>query len=214
MTGTFREALERFVEALAAEPGPRLPLAKDADLFSATAALGRRLVFLHTYGERFVPEGETPGRIPRGRARCTKAIPESPERYPEEFSYDENRKILHVGEGEVAPVDTAVWGFSVSGLEVVRSWLSYRMKEGAGKKSSPLDDIRPERWTAEMTEELLRLLWILEATLEMFPALKQNLNRVVEGELFTAEELPQPTEAERQPPKAEPEEDGQLLLGH
>ena len=29
------------------------------------------------------------------------------------------------------------------------------MRKGAGKKSSPLDDIRPERWTSRFTTELL-----------------------------------------------------------
>ncbi|MFW6012348.1 MAG: type ISP restriction/modification enzyme [bacterium] len=204
---------DRFSEELA-EPGPRLPLTKEGELFETTAGLGRRLVFLHTYGERFVPEGETPGRIPRGRARCTKAIPESPDAYPEKFAYDENRHVLQVGDGEIAPVEPAVWELSVSGFEVVRSWLAYRMKDGAGKKSSPLDDIRPERWTAEMTEELLRLLWIVEATVEMFPTLEENLDRVIGGELFEASELPEPSDEERQPPKVDDEpEEIQLEIG-
>lgn len=205
--------VERFSEDLA-EPGPRLPLTKDRELFRATAALGHRLVFLHTYGERFVPEGETAGRLPRGRARCVKAIPESPDRYPEEFDYDDARKSLRVGEGEIAPVEPAAWSFSVSGFEVVRSWLAYRMKDGAGKKSSPLDEIRPERWTAEMTEELLRLLWIVEATVEMFPALEENLDRVIGGELFQASELPKPSDLERQPPKVDDEpQEVQMKIG-
>lgn len=79
-----------------------------------------------------------------------------------------------------------VMGFSVSGLQVVKSWLDYRMKKGAGKKSSPLDDIRPERWTEEMTRELLELLWVLEWTLEQYPTLDAWLDEVLASELFTA----------------------------
>jgi predicted helicase len=33
-------------------PGPRLPLTKDVALFAQGVALGRRLIWLHTYGER------------------------------------------------------------------------------------------------------------------------------------------------------------------
>lgn len=65
------------------------------------------------------------------------------------------------------------------GIAVVRSWLSYRMRSGAGRKSSPLDDIRPERWTSQLTEELRELLWVLEATVAMFPALAELLESVV-----------------------------------
>lgn len=48
-----------------------------------------------------------------------------------------------------------VWEFSVSGFKVLQSWLAYRMQKGAGKKSSPLDKIRPAAWRFD--EELLDL---------------------------------------------------------
>ena len=59
-----------------------------------------------------------------------------------------------------------VWRYSVSGLQVVKSWLNYRKLNRAGKKSSPLDDIRPEQW--DFTEELLEMLWVLEETICVF----------------------------------------------
>ena len=83
------------------------------------------------------------------------------------------------------------------------------MKDGAGRSSSPLDEIRPQKWTSEMTRELLELLWVLEATVEMFPALKQTLEAVIAGETFRADELPQPTAAERKPPEEEESESEQ-----
>lgn len=75
------------------------------------------------------------------------------------------------------------------------------MKVCAGKKSSPLDDIRPERWTARMTDEFLELVWVLEATLAMEPDLAAALDAAVAGACFKASELPAPTEAERAAPK-------------
>lgn len=93
-----------------------------------------------------------------------------------------------------------VWEFEVSGLKVVQSWLGYRMKKRAGKKSSPLDEIRPERWTARMSDELLELLWVLEATLAMEPELEAALEKVVAGPCFAAADLPTPTPEERKAP--------------
>jgi hypothetical protein len=144
------------------------------------------------------------GDIPQGRARCQQGIPTTADGYPETFSHDSTPQTLRVGDGVFSPVSNAVFNFSVSGLKVVESWLSYRMKAGAGRSSSPLDEIRPERWTATMTEELLELLWVLEATGEMQPDLKTVFDAVLAGPTFRASDLPQPSAAERQPP-GEPE---------
>ena len=84
------------------------------------------------------------------------------------------------------------------------------MKKRFGKKSSPLDDIRPEHWTPRMTDEFLELLWVLEATLAMGPELSATLNKIVAGQCFKATELPIPTAAERLLP-ATPSETGELL---
>jgi hypothetical protein len=51
------------------------------------------------------------------------------------------------------------------------------MKNPKGKKSSPLDNIHPEKWTGQFTTELLELLWILEATVTEYPR---------QGKLLTA----------------------------
>ena len=98
----------------------------------------------------------------------------------------------------------------MSGLKVVQSWLGYRMKKRAGKKSSALDDIRPERWTPRMTGEFLELLWVLEATLAIEPELSATLNKIVAGQCFKATELPTPTEGERLA-AGTPVEAGELL---
>src|SRR5215207_885250 len=76
---------------------------------------------------------------------------------PDSFDYDPLAKEIRVGEGRFGPVASDVWEFEVSGLRVVQSWLAYRMKVRAGKRSSPLDDIRPDRWTPRMTDEFLEL---------------------------------------------------------
>ena len=120
---------------------------------------------------------------------------------PEGFEYAESRRTLRVGAGEFGPVRPEVWEFSVSGFQVVNSWPSYRMLEGAGRRSSPLDEIRPTLWTAQFTHELLQLLWVLEGTVGRQPELAELLEAVVEGASFAADELPEPEAWEQRAPR-------------
>ena len=190
--------VERFSEELIV-PGPRIPLTKDPALFRQGAGQGADLIRLHTYGERFAEAGNRAAL--QGFARCTQSVGETAETYPEDFEYDESRQTLRVGDGEFGPVRPEVWEFSVSRFQVVRSWLAYRMRDGAGRRSSPLDDIRPTRWTAQFTRELLELLWVLEATVERWPALAELLVAVAAGACFGADELPVPEAGEREAPR-------------
>jgi hypothetical protein len=77
------------------------------------------------------------------------------------------------------------------------------MKKPKGKKSSPLDEITPEKWPSEFTTELLELLRVLEATLTEYPAQAKLLSAVVKGPCFKADDLPPvPDEARRPPARA------------
>jgi len=194
------EYAQRFAEDLATS-SPRIPLTTDVSLFHQGVEFGRRLVWLHTYGARFVPEGEQAGTVPAGRARAVRPVPVTTEGYPNDFHWDEAAETLHVGEGTFAPISQAVWEFEVSGLRPVKSWLGYRMREPAGRKSSPLDEIRPREWPAEFTEELLELLWVLEHTVDMSSDLATFLEAVIQGNVLPAEKLPTPTENQRKAPE-------------
>lgn len=197
--------VERFSEELTV-PGPRIPITKNPKLFGDAVRLGRTLIHLHTFGERFAPAGQRRG-VPPGRARCLRGIPTAAAAYPENFSYEPAEQLLRVGAGEFSPVPVAVWQFSVSGLSVLQSWLSYRKKDGAGRKSSPLDRLRPTQWTAALTQELLELIWVLESTIALFPQAEALFADVLDQPIFHADQLPQPSEAERQPPAEQAEED-------
>src|SRR3546814_9699382 len=132
--------------------------------------------------------------------RASRGVSDNPAKYPEDFSNDSDEREVVWGDGRFGPFAPEVWKVEVSGFKVVQSWLGYRMKKRAGKKSSPLDDIRPERWTARMSDDLLELLWVLEATLAMEPELEKTLDKVVAGPCFTAAELPMPKPEERKAP--------------
>ena len=192
--------VKRYEEELQV-PGPRLPITRDKALFERGAALGRDLLRWHTQGERFREKGDKFKLT--GSAKVTTSIPTKSANYAEKHKYDDKKQLLRVGDGEIGNVSPEVWSFSVSGLQVVKSWLDYRMKKGAGKKSSPLDDVRPDRWTEEMTRELVDLLWVLEHSLASYPALDAWLDEVLAGLLFTGDEIPKPTDAERKEPKVQ-----------
>ena len=78
----------------------RVPITKDAALFEKVRKAGARLLWLHTYGERFVPTQQTRGRVLPGAAKCVEAIPG----YPENFAYNDATLTLRVGAGKFEPV--------------------------------------------------------------------------------------------------------------
>lgn len=194
------EYTERFVSELA-NRSLRVPITKNEKLFDEAAEFGKALIWLQTYGERMHnSKGRPKGKIPKGEAKCIKGVAETENGYPQEYSYNSNTKTIVVGDGKFSPVTHEVWEFEVSGFKVVQSWLGYRMKDRKGKKSSPLDDIHPRVWSHDFTREFLELLWVLEKTIEGYPAQKKLFERVLKSDLYTAEELPRvPEEAHKGP---------------
>ena len=179
----------------------RVPITKDPDLFQRMRTLGSRLLWLHTYGERFADRNNARRRL-AGNARCVKAIPGTPDSYPESFRYEESALTLEVGQGQVPPGRAG--GMGVRCLRLP-PWCGHGSGtgcgRGAGKKSSPLDEIRPESWPSAFTTELLQLLWLLEETVEQSPQHKRLLSEIVAGDCFQAEELPSvPAAARLAPP--------------
>ena len=177
----------------------RVPFTTDAELFAEMSRVGGELLQLHCHGA-YGDDAENRARIRRGVARCLKAIPSTPDTYPEDFGYDEHTETLHVGGGEVSPVKRSVYECEVSGLKVLQSWLQYRMRGGKGRRSSPLDDVRPDRWSAGFTTDLLELLWILEASMESYVEQSRLLDVIMERVNFEESELPQVAKSARGAP--------------
>ena len=186
---------ERFEDELSRRE-LRLPLSAEPDLFEQGVELGRRLLFLHSFGERF-SDGQ---RWPDPVVKCLAAVPGGG--LPETFDYDSEKRIINVGGGRFGPVAPQVWSYEVSGLKVVQSWLGYRMKNRRGRKSSPLDDIRPAGWTGEYTSEFLRLLNLLDETLKIHPRQAALLEEIIAGPLLEADRFGPVPDAHRKPPRA------------
>ena len=196
--------VDRFWDALTI-PGPRIPITKDEALFTRVSEHGKRLITLHTDGlhDLDVITTDSPGT-----AVYSSAISDT--QYPETYAYDEGSRTLRVGDGEYTSVAPEIWGYAVSGLKVVESWLAYRKLKRAGKSSSKLDEIRPKSWPDTDGQQLLRLLWTLEATIAAEETGAALLDTVIASELFLAVDLPQPNDVERAPADLKAADDSQF----
>ena len=180
------------------QPGLRVPLTADAALFAEAVALGREVVWLHCYGERFAdPAAGRPKGAPRLPPTEAPTIPEdggipgAPEPLPDTMTYDPGARRLHIGGGHVANVTPAMWAYEVSGKNVLRQWFGYRRRDrskpiiGDRRPPSPLDKIQPEHWLAEYTSDLIDLLNVLGRLIKLELAQADLLERVCAAPLFT-----------------------------
>ncbi len=183
----------RFQDDLA-QPGLRIPFTAEPSLFAKAVELGRRVIWLHTFGERFADRkgGRPPGppRLLKDRApRIPKdgAIPDDPESMPDTMTYDEAHRRLNVGAGFIENVPREVWQYEVSGKRVLTQWFSYRKKNrerpiiGDRRPPSKLGDIQPDHWLAEYTTELLNVLNVLAMLVEMESDQAKLLEAICDG---------------------------------
>ncbi|MFE9401146.1 type ISP restriction/modification enzyme [Streptomyces sp. NPDC006530] len=208
-TARFRQDLE--------DPGVRVPLTSDVRLWGRAVAIGRRVLWLHTYGERYVdPEqGRTHQtlRLASRRPRCVVEIPDTEEGMPQTLGYDHDEERLWIGSGCIAPVPSAVREYQVSGMNVLDKWFGYRRKAPAGKRRLELDRVVARRWSPDWTTELLTLLNILGLLVQEEPDQRALLDAVCSGPLIAVRDLteggvlPVPGHAHRpvkRPPAGEP----------
>jgi len=197
---------ERFLEQLRV-PGVRVPLSDDRTLWAQAIRLGRRVLWLHTYGERCIdpaadqPEG--PPRLPQERRFNMVEVPDTEAGMPAAIAYDPKTQTLHVGTGRIWPVPPEVWAYEISGWRVVKRWFDYRKRNPRGRRSSELDDVVRQRWTPTYTTELLNLLQVLSLLIGLQPDQAALLDRICAGpqittaELQTAAVIPPPPGARR-----------------
>ncbi len=184
------------------QPGLRIPLTADASLFREAVQLGRRVIWLHTYGERFAspkegrPKG--PPRLPKDRMPripAQGAIRDTPAAMPDAIDYDPARQRLLVGAGYVDRVPKAVWTYEVSGKQVVRQWFSYRQKNrqrpvmGDRRPPSKLEEVQADHWLAEYTTDLIDLLNVLGLLVDLEPQQANLMDRICAGALVSIANL-------------------------
>lgn len=179
-----------------ATPGIRVPVTVDMALFDRAVEAGRRVLWLHTYGERFIDATASPPR-PAGAPRTAEPpLLRGPfgEAFPDAIAYDPVSRELRVGDGVVGPVAPAVRAYEVSGVNVLDKWFGYRratrVKPKMGdRRDSQLEAIRPERWPSAYTTELLELLHVLTEVVELEREQATLLDEIVVGPLLGVEDL-------------------------
>lgn len=184
--------VERFRDDLI-RPGLRVPLTADAALFAEAAAIGREVIWLHSFGERLTeshPAGaprvavDPPTNPKEGR------IPSTPDGFPDTLDYDAAKRRLLVGTGYIDNISPAVWAYEVSGKNVLRQWFSYRRRNrerpqiGDKRPPSPLGDIQPDHWLPEYTAELINVLNVLTLLVALEPKQADLLARICEAPLI------------------------------
>ncbi|MGH4010230.1 MAG: type ISP restriction/modification enzyme [Pseudonocardiaceae bacterium] len=183
----------RFHEPLATPGGIRVPLTADRQIWLDAVEIGRMVVWLHTYGERFAdPQAGRPARAPSlphaEQPRVILPITDNPRDLPNRIDYDAASRALLIGKGRIEPVPPTVYAYQVSGMPIVRKWFNYRSARPRGRRGSPLDDIRPN-WDAETTGNLLDLLNVLGLCVALEPSQAELLNRILGGPIIDVADL-------------------------
>jgi predicted helicase len=195
--------ISRFASDLK-QPGLRVPITGDVAVFDKAVKLGREVIWLHTFGDRYTSTVTADGR-PAGPARMPKgAAPQVPVKgaisaleddMPQELRYDAAAERLYIGTGHIDHVSPAVWAYEVSGKPVLEHWFGYRGLDrnrpiiGERREPSSLGDIQPSGWLAEYTTELLNVINILGRLVLLEPKQQAVLEEICDGTIITADEL-------------------------
>ena len=184
------------------QPGLRFPMTAEATLFAEAVDIGREVIWLHCFGERFAdPDARRPNGAPRMPAGERPVIPRDggiptdPERFPDRIGHDAAAHRLRIGDGYIDNVPRAVWEYEISGKQVLVQWFSYRRLDrsrpiiGDRRPPSPLEKIQPEGWLAEYTTELMNVLHVLGRLVALEPRQADLLNRICDGPLLSGDDL-------------------------
>lgn len=198
---------ERFSAELG-NPGARVPITRDPEVFQRAVAIGESLLWLQTYGQRFVSNERPHGEVPLVEGiEWREAVSRIPAT-PKGVTYDPTANELHIADGVVTGVTLGMREFNISGMNVLDRWLGSRTSTGIGRASTTssratyLDRIRPTEWEDEWNDELLDLLRVLKLSLDKSDQQAGLLEEIISGDLVRPEELPTPTEMERKAPGA------------
>lgn len=177
--------------AAATRRGPEgqavVPLTPDPEVWHTGVALGRRLLWIQTFGARYGQGTQERPRMPGGKRPYVRApLPEGravPAGPPE---FDALESALAIGDGRIAPVPSGAWDFRVGGVQVLAQWCAERT---APRASGPLEGTGRHGWRREWTSELLELITVLGLLDELRPQQQKLAALLADGPLIGVEEL-------------------------
>ncbi len=193
-----------YTSAFAADlavPGLRVPVTAEPEMFRHAVTIGRRVLWLHSYGQHFHDPADnrlkSPPRLPHDRAPKVLGgypIPGDPEHMPDALGYDPGKHELSVGGGHIGNVTPRMREYDISGVNVLNKWFSYRRRNRerppmGARRFSPLQEIQAKSWLAEYTSELIDLLHVLGLLVDLEPEQAQLLTAIVDGSLISVDDL-------------------------
>ena len=167
-------------DARAAEAVP-VPLTGSAEVWAEGVALGRQVLWLHTFGLRY---GTGRPRMPGGRRPFVR---ERVSGLPESIGHDPESESLLLGTGRVAPVPSTAWEFQAGGQPVLAEWFARRGPDPDARPGS-LEALGLSAWPQQTTAELVELVTVLALLADLWPA-QRALLRPERGPWLGADRL-------------------------
>ena len=164
------------------QPGSRIPITTDRELFQRAVEFGEKVLSLQLQNESTFTG--------KGSESIPMVVEPVKETFPESISWDEKSQSLLFGTGRISNVTKEVWEYSVSGMQVIRKWFSYRKKNPAYLHSSPLNDILPESWEIEWTENLLNLVRSITQLVALEEEQAELLLDIVSSDTLVIDDFP------------------------
>ena len=182
------------------EPGVRVPLTTEANLWKACVQTGQEVIWLHTFGEHCSDEasGRPYGALALAEMsgiRLHSPVVAHPPGMPssigkKEIPGSEDEVNLIVGDATVGPVRKDVWEYEVNGMHVIRHWFDSRQRVPLHKKSKKgLMAINYGSWTQALDSELLAMLSVLNGCVQLEPRQSRLLDQVCSADTITTEDL-------------------------
>lgn len=164
-----------------------VPLPLEPAVWESGTALGRRLLWIQTFGSRYGSGADERPKLPGGRRPYVRApLPEGGAVPAVPATFDPQEPGLAVGEGRIAPVPAGAWEFRVGGVPVVEQWIARRVAPHA---TGPLEATGRHGWRREWTSELLELITVLALLHELLPQQRQLADRLARCPVLTATAL-------------------------
>jgi hypothetical protein len=179
-----------FLEYLS-QPGLRVPLTSDSKLWSKAVEVGKRIIWLHTFGD-WPSQSARPNSIRQlpTRPRVEGSVGPGVASIPDEIGYCASTGRLTMGSATLSPVSERVMAYEVSGMRIVKHWFDYRKRTPAGRRGgSDLDQITSENWAWSTTEELRDLIAVLEGCVRLEPKQSELLSQILAGPVLTNDYL-------------------------
>lgn len=171
-------------------PGVRIPITNDPVLWDEAVEVGKRIVWLHTFGERGAEGVDLVSALPQIERIEPPAYETSVgQALPAGVFYEEGTGIIRLGQGSWSQVDPRVWAYVVGGQKILQSWVSYRRANPKGKNSSPLDGIVADSWSPQWSAEFDALLVTLTSLVELEPIQDRLLSSILSNETVNLDGL-------------------------